>query len=154
MPPMLSTIDTLQYSEEFQQAKFTKTQSKILALKIKESQETSLENIATKDDIRVLRSEIKYNSSEIDSLKSEVKRLDNKIDNLEEKMEARFDAVDARFEVIDHKFDSIDYKFKSIDHKFEALDHKIDSAINKAVIKMIILMPAIMTTINYFLKIS
>ena len=89
-------VDTLEYSEEFEKAKFTKAQSKILASKIKEAQEDSIGNLVTKNELKLTEKSIK---AEIQSVRTE-----------------------------------------------------IQSEINKAMLKIIIAIPAIVTFINYLLK--
>jgi hypothetical protein len=82
-------VDTLEYSEEFEKAKFTKAQSKILASKIKEAQEDSIGNLVTKNELKLTEKSIKA---------------------------------------------------------------EIQSEINKATLRIIIAIPAIVTFINYLLK--
>ena len=82
-------VDTLEYSEEFEKAKFTKAQSKILASKIKEAQEDSIGNLVTKNELKLTEKSIKA---------------------------------------------------------------EIQSEINKATLKIIVAIPAIVTFINYLLK--
>jgi hypothetical protein len=82
-------VDTLEYSEEFEKAKFTKAQSKILASKIKEAQKDSIGNLVTKNELKLTEKSIKA---------------------------------------------------------------EIQSEINKATLRIIIAIPAIVTFINYLLK--
>ena len=86
-------VDTLKYSEEFEKAKFTKAQSKILASSIKQAQEDSIGNLVTKNELKLtenaIRSEIDSVRTELKSeiqsvrteLKSEIKRVEEKIDS-------------------------------------------------------------------------
>ena len=69
-------IDTLQFSRRMQKAGLKQEVADELAEALKEAGDKSIENLVTKDDLKIFKSEIK---SEIGTLKSEIGTLKSEI---------------------------------------------------------------------------
>ena len=121
------SIDTLEYSADFRKVKFTKAQADELASKMKKSQEDSIGNLATKNELKLTE----------ESLKSRIISIDNKIDNIEKTLRSQIKAIDS-------KLDNVEKTLRS----------EINYVVNRAIIKLVIAIPAIMTAFNYILKLS
>ena len=92
-------IDTLETVEQLEKEGFTKQQTKILTKVLNQNKK----NIATKNDIMSLKSDIQY---------------------IDEKFTQNFNHVDERFHHIDEKFTQ---KFNHIDERFNLVNDKFNS---------------------------
>ena len=99
-------IDTLETVEQLEKEGFTKQQAKILTKVLNQKEK----NVATKNDIMSLKSDIQY---------------------IDEKFTQKFNHVDERFHHIDERFDHIDekftQKFNHIDERFNLVNDKFNS---------------------------
>lgn len=86
-------VDTLELSDKFHKAGITQKASRVLATEIKTAQENSIGNLATKNDLKLVKTE-----------------LNAKIDNLEDKFDERFNTIDERFNTMDAKIDAAMFK--------------------------------------------
>ncbi len=87
---MLSmTFDTYQLIKELQQSGFNEIQAEGLSTAFKEIQSAQLENLATKSDIRELRSELK---ADLKENKADLKRLESELKADLQKLESELKA--------------------------------------------------------------
>ena len=77
------------------------------------------EQLATKADVKDLRSEMSAGFQAVDARFSAIDAEFSAID-------AKFSAIDVRFENIDVRFDAIDARFDGIEARFEGFDARFD----------------------------
>jgi len=93
-------IDTLQFSKRMQKAGLQQKVADEFAEIFREAQTQSLENLATKQDLKNLET---INKQDLNNLEQ---RLDVRID----KLESKFDSLESKFGSLESKFDSLEYK--------------------------------------------
>ncbi|MFZ9731610.1 MAG: hypothetical protein ACO3CX_08300 [Ilumatobacteraceae bacterium] len=76
-------------------------------------------NVATKDDINLLRAEMNQRFGFVDE---KFKQIDARFDQID----SRLDQMDARFDQIDSRFDQVDSQLDRVDTRFDRLETKID----------------------------
>ena len=76
-------------------------------------------NVATKDDINLLRTEMNQRFTLVDE---KFKQVDTRFTTIDE----RFKQIDARFDQIDTRLDRVDARFDQIDTRLDRLETKID----------------------------
>jgi len=74
--------------------------------------EVVVERLATKDDIELVRQD----------LRALEERIDGRLASIVKDMDGRFKDLDARFKDIDGRFKDLDGRFKDIDGRFKDLD--------------------------------
>ncbi len=92
----LFSIDTLQFSKRLQKAGLEKRISEELAEAIKESQNQSIEGLATKADLELVRKDIKI---------------------LEQKFDGKFENIEQKFENFEQKFENFEQKFQTLENR-------------------------------------
>ena len=83
-------------------------------------------NIATKDDIDILRSEMNHGFGLINARFERVDETFTHIDARFTQMDERFKQIDERFKQIDERFKQIDARLAHIETRFDRLETKID----------------------------
>jgi chaperonin cofactor prefoldin len=83
--------------------------------------------MATKEDIEVLRNEMRTGFALITNKLQSHDELFLSIDKRFESIDRRFESIDKRFESIDRRFESIDKRFESIEKRFESIDRRFES---------------------------
>jgi archaellum component FlaC len=76
-------------------------------------------NVATKDDINLLRAEMNQRFGFVDE---KFKQIDSRLDQ----MDARFDQIDSRLDQMDARFDQIDSRLDQIDARLDRVDSRLD----------------------------
>ena len=83
-------------------------------------------NVATKDDINLLRAEMNQRFGFVDE---KFKQIDTRFTTIDERfkqIDARFDQIDARLDRVDSRLDQIDARLDRVDARFDRLETKID----------------------------
>ena len=83
-------------------------------------------NVATKDDINLLRMEMNQRFTLVDE---KFKQIDPRFTTTDERfkqIDARFDQIDARLDRVDSRLDQIDARLDRVDARFDRLETKID----------------------------
>ncbi|MDA7705250.1 CCDC90 family protein [Rickettsiales bacterium] len=122
-------VDTLEYSEEFEKVKFTKAQSRALASSIKKAQEESIGNLVTKNELKLTETALR---NEIQSVRAELK---TEIQSVRSELKTEIQSLRAELKT-----------------EIQSVKIEMQSELNKAMLKLIIAIPAIMTAINFFIK--
>ena len=76
-------------------------------------------NVATKDDVNLLRMEMNQRFTLVDE---KFKQVDARFSTID----ARFDQIDARLDRVDSRLDQIDARLDRVDSRFDRLENKID----------------------------
>ena len=76
-------------------------------------------NVATKDDINLLRAEMNQRFGFVDE---KFKQIDARFAHVD----SRLDQMDARFDQIDSRLDQVDSRLDRVDTRFDRLETKID----------------------------
>ena len=83
-------------------------------------------NVATKDDINLLRVEMNQRFTLVDE---KFKQIDPRFTTIDERfrqIDARLDQTDARLNRVDSRLDQIDARLDRVDARFDRLETKID----------------------------
>jgi septal ring factor EnvC (AmiA/AmiB activator) len=83
-------------------------------------------NVATKDDINLLRMEMNQRFTLVDEKFKQVDTRFTTIDERFKQIDARFDQIDARLDRVDSRLDQIDARLDRVDARFDRLETKID----------------------------
>ena len=134
-------IDTLKATQRLKAAGFSDNQTKSLVATFAWG---ITENLATKDDIALVRKEMEVLGKDIDALDTKV---DTSFAVLDTKIDTSFAALDTK---IDTSFAALDTK---VDTSFAALDTKIDASIDKLRNGMTIRLAGIMVGVITALKV-
>jgi len=84
------------------------------------------EQLATKADVKDLRSEMSAGFQAVDARFSAIDAEFSAIDAKFSAIDVRFENIDVRFENIDVRFDAIDARFDGIEARFEGFDARFD----------------------------
>ena len=126
MSNYIFTIDTLQFSRRLQSAGLGAKIADEISEAIKDTQAQSLENVATKQDIREIKQDLKEIRHDLQILEQ---KFDQKIDSLEQKFDQKIDSLDQKIDALEQKFDqkflAIDQRFETFEQKFETLEYKL-----------------------------
>jgi len=106
------TFDTLTFASNLQDAGMDEKQAKALAKGLYNSQDRIIENLATKQDVEIVKQE----------LESKIDKLDSKIDIVKKDLESKMDKLDAKF---DSKIDKLDSKVDLIRKDMETSNNLI-----------------------------
>ena len=134
-------IDTLKATQRLKAAGFSDNQTKSLVATFAWG---ITENLATKDDIALVRKEMEVLGKDIDALDT---KFDTSFAVLDTKIDTSFAALDTK---IDTSFAALDTK---VDTSFAALDTKIDASIDKLRNGMTIRLAGIMVGVITALKV-
>ena len=83
-------------------------------------------NVATKDDINLLRMEMNQRFTLIDE---KFKQIDPRFTTTDERfkqIDARFDQIDARLDRVDSRLDQIDARLDRVDSRLDQIDARLD----------------------------
>ena len=83
-------------------------------------------NVATKDDINLLRAEMNQRFGFVDEKFKQIDARFTTIDERFKQIDARFDQIDARLDRVDSRLDQIDARLDRVDARFDRLETKID----------------------------
>lgn len=130
MSNYIFTIDTLQFSKRLQKAGLAVKIADEISEAIKDTQAQSLENVATKQDIREIKQDLKEIRHDLQILEQ---KFDQRCDSIEQKFDQKIDALEQKF---DQKFLAIDQRFETFDQKFETFSQKFETLEYKLTVKM------------------
>ena len=119
----MTSFDTLRAAKSLQNAGFETQQAEAVVGMVTYALS---EGLATKDDVRELRSGLGALENKVAVLDSKIEALDSKIEALDSKIDNSIAALDSKFET-----------------KFAALDAKIDAGLNNVTQKLIIYLGSI-----------
>ena len=136
----MTSFDTLRAAKSLQDAGFETQQAEAVVGMVTYALS---EGLATKDDVRELRSGLGALENKVAVLDGKIEALDSKIEALDSKFETQFAALDSKFEAqfaaLDSKFET---QFAALDNKFEtqfaALDVKIGAGLKNVTQKLTI----------------
>ena len=114
----MTSFDTLRAAKSLQDAGFETQQAEAVVGMVTYALS---EGLATKDDVRELRSDLGALENKVAVLDSKIEALDSKIEALDSKFETKLAALDSKFET-----------------KFAALDVKIDAGLKNVTQKLTI----------------
>ena len=130
----MTSFDTLRAAKSLQDAGFETQQAEAVVGMVTYALS---EGLATKDDVRELRSGLGALENKVAVLDSKIEALDSKVEALDSKIDNSIAALDSKFEA---GFAALDSKFET---KFAALDAKIDAGLNNVTQKLIIYLGSI-----------
>ena len=134
----MTSFDTLRAAKSLQDAGFETQQAEAVVGMVTYA---LTEGLATKDDVRELRSGLGALENKVAALDSKIDNsiaaLDSKIDNGLAALDNKIGALDSKIEVLDNKFEVLDSKIGVLDSKFETLDAKIDAGLKNVTQKLV-----------------
>jgi chromosome segregation ATPase len=148
-------FDTLEYAKELEEAgmepKIAEAQAKA---QVKILSNLLDYKVATKDDLKELKGEIKDLGIKVNS---RIDQLDSKIDQLDAKFESKIDQLDSKINQLDAKFefkiDQLDAKFESkfeyFNSKMDSLEHKLTTKLGKMMVASVGFMAALFTVFHF-----
>lgn len=148
-------FDTLKYAKELEEAgmepKIAEAQAKA---QVKILSNLLDYKVATKDDLKELKGELKDLGVKIDRI--EVK-FDSKINQLDAKFEPKIDQLESKIDQLDAKFESkidqLDAKFESkfdyLNSKIDSLEHKLTAKLGKMMVASVGFMAALFTVFHF-----
>ena len=83
-------------------------------------------NVATKDDINLLRAEMNQRFGFVDEKFKQIDTRFTTIDERFKRIDARFDQIDARLDRVDSRLDQMDARFDQIDSRLDQIDARLD----------------------------
>ena len=158
MSNYIFTIDTLQFSRRLQSAGLGAKIADEISEAIKDTQAQSLENVATKQDIREIKQDLKEIRHDLQILEQKFdqkiesleQKFDQKIDSLEQKFDQKIDFLDQKIDALEQKFDQ---KFLAIDQRFETFEQKFETLEYKLTVKMFVAVIAAVSIVTWLDKI-
>ncbi len=137
-------FDTLEYAKGLEEAgvepKIAEAQAKA---QVKILSNLLDYKVATKDDLKELKSELKDLGVKIDQvevkLDSKISQLDSKTDQLESKFKSKIDQLDSKFES----------KFDYFNSKIDSLEHRLTVRLGKMMVAGVGFMAALFTVFHF-----
>ncbi len=97
-----------------------------LALAFDEMYHAQMSEVATKEDIKALREDMKMFMQMMDKrFEEQLHYMDERFEKLLHYVDKRFDAVDKRFEDMNKRFEDINKRFEDMNKRFEDLNKRI-----------------------------
>jgi hypothetical protein len=94
-------FDTLTFSSNLQEAGMDEKQAKALATGLYNSQDRIIDNLATKQDVELVKKDLEVVKQELDSKVDMVKKdLESKMDKLDAKFDSKIDKLDSKVDLI------------------------------------------------------
>jgi hypothetical protein len=88
-------------------------------------------DVATKDDIRLVRADLRNLEERIDGRFAKVDARFDRVDARFDRVDARFEQVEARFEQVEARFDQVDARFDQVELKVQAMLHQSASELTR-----------------------
>jgi DNA repair exonuclease SbcCD ATPase subunit len=123
MREAVHTFDTHEYVKSFKQTGMKEVQAEAIVKAIKESRDFDFSRLATKDQIKLLQSDIKGVEQRLEAeIKGVEQRLEQKIENVEQKIENVEQKLVAEVKTIEQR---LEQKIENVEQKIETSEERL-----------------------------